>query len=118
MTHRYLPWNSEEQLADILAMQRDALDAQIAALRATQDLETQEGRAAALLCEYLVSGSAKKAAEWAKSLGWKLPNPNPNGEKPTLEYTSKLVLEIVKAPPAGVSIALATLCRRVFSTQT
>lgn len=113
---KVIPWATVEELAQILEIEQEALALQIAALRATQDPQTAAGRANILLCEYLVRGAANKAADWAKSMGWKQPSSN-RGVPSMIDYTAKHIYQFIDSPPNGVLPALADLCCKVLSRQ-
>ena len=117
MSGSHITWRNTAELADLLSAERDALNAQITALRDTPDESTDEGVVIAVICEYLVTGSPDVVAHWATAKGWRLRNPNPNGKKETLQFSSKLVRGLIEAPPPEAPPIVIELCRRVFAME-
>lgn len=116
MSGKHITWRTTQELADLLSIERDALNAQIAALRALPpDESTDEGIITAVICEYLITGSPATVAKWADAKGWRLPNENQNGKKSTLKFDANLVRKLVQSPPSQANPALIELCRRVFA---
>lgn len=117
MSGGHITWRNTAELADLLAAERDALDAQITALRSPPDESTYEGIVIAVICEYLITGSPDAVAHWATSKGWRLRNPNPNGKKDTLQFSPALVRGLIATPPPEAPPIVVELCRRVFAVQ-
>lgn len=117
MSGGHITWRSSAELADLLTVERDALDAQIAALRATPDERTYEGIVMAVICEYLITGSPAIVANWATSKGWRLRNHNPNGKKESLKITPDRVRGLIESPPPESPPIVVELCRRVFAIE-
>lgn len=117
MSGGHITWRNTDELADLLAAERDALDAQITALRSPPDESTYEGIVIAVICEYLITGSPDAVAHWATSKGWRLRNPNPNGKKATLQFSSALVRGLIETPPPEVPPIVVELCRRVLAIE-
>ena len=110
---RTIPWKDEKELITILQHERDAVDQQIAALMQTRDLNDQSGRLVVLLCQYLVMGSAKKATDWATSLGWRLDSCN-RGEQSTRDWQPKDLYAAIQNGTADAPPGLLLICKRVF----
>lgn len=111
---REIPWGSAEQLAQFIEEQRDALTRQIDALRATQDLHTPQGRATAILCEYLITGSSTDASWWARDMGWKAISRKTGAP---CEYSPAEVVALIEDDASPVSPDLRALCRRLLRRQ-
>lgn len=110
---RELPWRSVEELVQLLTLERDAIDRQIAALNASGDLSVESGRLLALLCRYLIEGSADKAVQWSKRMGWRLDSVN-HGKASTRDWKSEDIYGAIENPPEDVPTDLAELCLRVY----
>lgn len=108
---RYLPWGSLDELIALLETERDQLNLYIERLKETQDPSTESGRAAIILCRYLVEGNVRDPVNWANDLGWKT-----MGKKSLICYDPKHIYEWLNAsePPPHVPIELWLLCRRVY----
>lgn len=117
MSGSHITWRSTAELADLLTVERDALDAQIAALRATPDESTYEGIVMAVICEYLITGSPAFVANWATSKGWELRNHNPNRKKDSLKFTPAMVRSLIESPPPESPPIVVELCRRIFAIE-
>lgn len=117
MSGSHITWRNTAELAELLSAERDALDAQITALRSTPDESTYEGVVIAVICEYLVTGSPEVVAHWATSKGWRLRNPNPNGKIATLLFSAKLVRGLIESPPPEAPPIVVELCRRVLAIE-
>ncbi len=110
---RVLPWDSIDGLIDLLTKERDAIDLQIEALRATASIDTQDGRVMALLCRYLIHGSATEAAQWANDIGWRLPSSN-RGVATLRDWKGADIIKAIDQPPPDVPQGLVLLCRRTL----
>ena len=104
-------WSNAEDLARLLEAQRDALTAQIAALRASQDTSTEDGRKLAILCDYLITGSSAEAAAWANDMGWKAISRRTGAP---CDYTGGEVLAMLDDPPETVPREFIALARRLL----
>ena len=76
------PWDSDEQLIQVLECERQALAAQIDALRAGRQEDADSQRDLVLVCRYIVMGSASRVADWANLKGWRLPGAPARGKRP------------------------------------
>lgn len=111
---RDIPWGNVEELAKHLERQRDALTTQINSLRASQDLHTPDGRATAILCEYLLTGSSTDASWWARDMGWKAISRKTGAP---CEYSAAEVVALIEDDSSSVSPELRALCRRLLRRQ-
>jgi hypothetical protein len=112
MTGRPPFWRTLDELLTLLRLERNALDAQIAAVEAARDSQTPAGRADILVLRYLESHDAAIAARYATDLGWLLASSN-RGTPSTRQYTAKDVLAFARGASPEVSPDVLELCRRL-----
>lgn len=116
--HHQAPWRTDEQLIEVLEMERAALAEQVAAIREGRDIDADEKRELVLLCRYIVLGSSKRVADWANRKGWRLPGAEARGGRPAnppRQYTSDDVLRLVKTPPSNLPVSFGDLLQDVFN---
>lgn len=116
MKRDVIPWKTVEELAALLEQESRLLASYSAALRARRDPQLQEGRAAILLCRYLVEGSAKRAIHWANAMGWRKASSR-HGEPTLVEYVPQHLYDLIEKPPEDVPFELVALCRVVYKRQ-
>jgi hypothetical protein len=103
-------WRTIDELIELLRIERDCLNRQIAALERTHDQDNPTGRGEVLLCRYLVTGNAARAAQYVNSLGWRLPSVN-KGRPSTRQYTANDVFSLMASPPPRFPAGLIEICR-------
>lgn len=110
---REIPWTTVDELVALLKLERDALDAQIAALESSRDVDEPTARLAFLLARYVVEGSAKRAVATAKDLGWRIASTN-KGKPSSREWTEKDIYDAIAHPPPDLPEGLVQVVRRVY----
>lgn len=87
------PWATDQQLIEVLELEREALAQQIEALRASRDEDADRNRDLVLVCRYIVLGSAKRVADWANEKQWRLPGAPGNGPRKYMPLDISRILE-------------------------